>query len=274
MTGTVTATPTVAGPDVLSPARPFGLVRHSLVLAGRSLNKIRRTPAGLADAMILPVVFLVMFVYLLGGAVAGSTRSYLQFIFPAAMVMTVIMGGTMTTGFNLNADIRKGVFDRFRSLPIGRSAPLIGSVLGDMIRYVVALGTLFGFGYLLGFRARTGLASVLAACVLATVFAFCLSWAYVLVGVLLREPGAVSGIMIVSTFPLIFGTNLIAPTRTMPGWLQAWVEVNPVSHAMDACRGLLLGGPVTGPVTWTLVWSAALLAVFAPLAVRVYRRRT
>lgn len=255
------------------PKRPLGLARHSIVLARRGLVKIGRTPEGLADAIILPVVFLVMFVYLLGGAVSGSTHAYLQRIFPAAMVMTVVMAGTMTTGFTLNADIKKGIFDRFRSLPIGRSAPLIGSVAGDAIRYLVALAALFGFGYLLGFRAHAGLLPVLAACGLTITFAFCLSWAYVLVGVAVREPSGVQAIAIVSLFPLVFGTDLIAPVATMPGWLQAWVRANPLTHAMDACRALLLGGPVAGPLIMTLLWSAGLLAVFAPLAVLVYRRQ-
>lgn len=254
--------------------RPYGLVRHSLVLARRSLIRIRRTPEGLADAVVLPVVFLAMFVYLFGGAVAGSTQSYLQFVFPAALMMTVIMAGTMTTGINLNADIKKGVFDRFRSLPIGRSTPLIGSVLADMIRYLLALAALFGFGYLIGFRVQTDPLSALAACALAIGFAFSLSWAFVLLGVLIREPGGLQGIAIVSLFPLVFGTNLVAPTKTMPGWLQVWVDINPVSHAMDASRALLLGGSATGPVVQTVVWSAALLAVFAPLTVAVYRRRS
>jgi oleandomycin transport system permease protein len=273
MTRTAPASGTDLAGDPPRP-RPFGVVRHSLALARRSVIRIRRTPAALADALILPVIFLVMFVYLLGGAVSGSTQAYLRQIFPAAMAMTVIMAGTMSTGYNLSTDIKKGVFDRFRSMPIGRATPLLGLVLGDMIRYLVALGALFGFGYLLGFRAPVGPAPALAAAALATAFAFCLSWAYVLIGVVLREPGAVSGIMIVSTFPLIFGTNLIAPAETMPGWLQAWVKANPVTQAMDACRGLLLGGPVAGPVTRTLIWSAALLLVFAPLAVVAYRRRT
>lgn len=157
MTGTTTTRPAASQAHAGPPSkRPFALDRHSLALAGRSLTKIRRTPEGLADALILPVVFVAMFVYLFGGAVAGSTHAYLQHIFPAALIMTVIMAGTMTTGFTLNADIKKGIFDRLRSLPIGRAAPLIGSVLGDMIRYVAALVALFGFGYLLGFRAQAG----------------------------------------------------------------------------------------------------------------------
>jgi oleandomycin transport system permease protein len=274
MTSTLSAPQRTNPADAGPPAgRPLGLARHSLVLARRSLVKIGRTPEGLADAIILPVVFLAMFVYLFGGAVSGSTHAYLQHIFPAAMVMTVVMAGTMTTGLTLNADIKKGIFDRFRSLPIGRSAPLIGSVAGDAIRYLVALAALFGFGYLIGFRTQATPLQVLAACALTITFAFCLSWAYVLVGVAVREPGALQGIAIISLFPLVFGTDLVARVATMPGWLQAWVKINPLTHAMDACRALLLGGPVAGPLTWTLLWSAGLLAVFATLAVRVYRRQ-
>lgn len=259
--------------DQIPRTRPYRLVRHSLVLARRVLIRIRRTPEGLADAIFLPVVFLAMFVYLLGGAVAGTTREYLQYFFPASIIMTVIMSGTMATGINLNADPRKGIFDRFRSLPIGRSSPLIGSVLGDLIRYAVSLAILFSFGYLLGFRIATNLPSALAAVGLAVIFSFCLSWGYVLAGVVFRDPGAVQGVALITLFPLAFGTNLVAPTETMPGWLQFWVKLNPVTHAMEACRALLLGGPVAGPVTKTLLWSAAFLVGFAPLAVAAYRRR-
>ncbi|MFR9798738.1 ABC transporter permease [Streptomyces sp. MS06] len=254
--------------------RSGGLVRHSLVLAGRSMTKIARTPEGLADAIFLPIIFLVMFVYLIGGAVSGSTHDYLETIFPAAMVMTVVMAGMMATGINLNADIKKGVFDRFRSLPIARSAPLIGSVLGDMIRYAVALAALFGFGYAIGFRMHAAGWHALAACLLVAVFAFCFSWGYVLAGVVIREPSGVQGVAILTIFPLAFGTNLLTPTESMPGWVQAWVNINPATHAMDACRGLLLGGAVEQPVLLTLAWSAGALLVFAPLAVRAYRRRT
>jgi oleandomycin transport system permease protein len=254
--------------------RPAGLLRHSVVLAGRSMTKIARTPEGLADAIFLPIIFLVMFVYLIGGAVSGSTHDYLETIFPAAMVMTVIMSGMMATGINLNADIKKGIFDRFRSLPIARSAPLVGSVLGDMIRYVVALAALFGFGYAIGFRMQAAGWRAVAACLLVVVFAFCFSWGYVLAGVVIREPSGVQGVAILTIFPLAFGTDLLTPTKSMPGWVQAWVHINPATHAMDACRGLLVGGAVERPVLETLAWSAGALLVFAPLAVRAYRRHT
>ncbi|MER5621574.1 ABC transporter permease [Streptosporangium sp. NPDC002544] len=253
--------------------RPFGLVRHSLALGRRSLVKTLRTPEQLLDVTLQPIVFVLVYVYLLGGAVAGSTHEYLQFLLPAIMVQTLMFGG-MATGVNLNTDIGKGVFDRFRSLPIGRSAPLIGSVLGDLIRYLVAVVSLFGCGFLLGFRIQTDPLSVLAACLLTIFFAFSLSWAFVLIGMLMRNPGGVQGTAFIVLFPLTFGTSMITPKETLPGWLQTWVEINPVAHAMDASRALMLGGPATGPVMWTLLSSALFLAVFAPLAVRAYRRRT
>lgn len=250
----------------------MNLLRHSLLLAGRGLRKTRRNPGVLFDALFLPIIFLLMFVYLFGGAVAGSTQSYLQYIFPGILVMSTIMAGLLATGVSLNIDVKKGVFDRFRSLPIGRSAPLIGSVVGDMVRYAVALISLFALGYLLGFRVQTGLLPALAAGGLAVVLGFCMSWINVLIGVLIKETSIVQSVGFLGIFPLTFGTNMVAPTETLPGWLQAWVNVNPVNHAINAVRGLLLGGPVTAPAITTLIWSAAFLIVFAPLAVIAYRR--
>src|SRR6266508_4222572 len=272
MTDTITVGRRTA-PAAALPKRPWALARHSLVLAKRSLRKTSRNPGVLSDALLLPVVFLVLFVYLFGGAVAGSTRGYLQYIFPGILVMSTILAGMLATGVNLNLDIKKGVFDRLRSLPIGRSAPLIGSVLGDMIRYIVALAVVFAVGYLLGFRIHTDPLAALAAGALAIAFSFSLSWVNVLVGVLIRETVIVQSVAFLGIFPLAFGTSMVAPTKTLPGWLQAWVNVNPVTHAVEATRGLLLGGPVAGPATKALLWSAAIFAVFAPLAVRVYRRR-
>jgi oleandomycin transport system permease protein len=272
-TGTEPTTITRA-PEAPPLRRPWRLARHSLVLAGRSLTKTRRNPGILLDALFLPIVFLLLFVYLFGGAVAGSTREYLHYIFPGILVMAMLMAGMLATGVNLNYDVKKGVFDRFRSLPIGRSAPLIGSVLGDLIRYAVTLATLFGLGYLLGFRVQTGLLAAVAAAALATVFSFALSWISVLIGVAVREPTIVQTVGFLGIFPLAFGTDMVAPAGTMPGWLQAWIDVNPVSGAVEATRGLLLGGPVAEHATETLLWSAALLVVFVPLAVYAYRRRT
>ncbi|MDP9792235.1 oleandomycin transport system permease protein [Catenuloplanes nepalensis] len=254
--------------------RPFGLLRHSLQLAKRSLLKTLRTPEQLLDVTLQPILFVVIFVYLLGGAIAGSTHDYLQFLLPAIMVQTIMFASTVT-GTNLNTDIEKGVFDRFRSLPIARSAPLVGSVLGDLIRFVVAIVVLLTFGYAIGFRIGTDPLQLLAAALVTMVFGFCLSWVTVLIGMIVRSPGAVQGLGFLVMFPLTFGTNMMVPTDTLPGWLQAWVKINPATHAMEAARALMLGTPdATGPVLKTLAWSAGLLLVFAPLAVRAYRRRT
>ncbi|WP_129842584.1 ABC transporter permease [Streptomyces sp. RFCAC02] len=244
---------------------------HSLVLAKRSLIKTLRTPEQLIDVTLQPIIFVVMFVYLLGGAVSGDTTAYLTVLLPAIMVQTVVFA-TVATGVNLNTDMKKGIFDRFRSLPIIRSAPLLGSVLGDMVRFVVCIAVLLGFGYAVGYRIGTDPLSALAAVLLVILFGFSLIWISVLLGVTAREPGAVQGIMFLAMFPLTFGTNMITPTETLPGWLQAWVKVNPVTDVMEAARGLLNGGAVAGPVTHTLLWSVGLFAVFFPLAVRAYRR--
>lgn len=253
-------------------ARPFGLLRHSLALARRSLVKTKRTPEQFFDVVFQPIIFIVMFVYLLGGAISGSTSEYLTFLMPALLVMNTIFAAP-ATGVNLNTDIAKGVFDRFRSLPISRAAPLIGSVLGDVMRFVVAIVVQLGFAYALGFRIETNPVKLLAACLLVIGFSFCVSWAFVFLGMVVRTPGSAYMMSFMLLFPLTFGSNVLAPTDTMPGWLQAWVKVNPVVDLMEACRGLMIGGPVARPVTLSVLWGLGILAVFAPLAVRAYRRR-
>lgn len=253
-------------------ARRWPLLRHSLALAGRSLTRTRRNPELLADALLLPVLFLLLFTYLFGGAVAGSTRDYLQHLVPGVLVLTTVLIGQTSTGISIVQDMRKGLFDRFRSLPIGRSAPLIGSVVGDGVRYAVAVVVLLGLAFALGFRVQTGLVPALAAVGLAVLFGFSLSWLTVLLAALLRNENLVATVGFMLPFPLVFGTSMAAPVETLPGWLQRWTEINPVSHAIDASRGLLLGGPVAEPVLLTLLWSSIFLAVLTPLAAAAYRR--
>ncbi|MEA2484321.1 MAG: oleandomycin transport system permease protein, partial [Thermoleophilaceae bacterium] len=158
-------------------------------------------------------------------------------------------------------------------LPIARSAPLIGAVSAEVVRFSVSVIVLMGFGSLLGFRVGTDPLSALAGCLLAIAFALCVSWVAVFLGTWLRESGAVQGIGFLVMFPLTFGSNMFVPTASLPGWLQAWVKVNPVTHLTDAIRGLLVGGPVAGPVTQSLIWAAILMGVFAPLAVWAFKRR-
>ena len=270
------ASVTVAGvlPVVARPhERRWPLLRHSLVLARRGLINLVRTPEALIDVTLQPIVFLVMFTYIFGGAIThGSTHAYLEFLLPGILGQTIAMGG-IAIGVNLNNDVTKGIFDRFRSLPIARSAPLVGAVLADVVRYAILCMVTLGFGYVLGFRAHTGAPEVLAACGLSIAFALCLSWASVFVGMVARTSGAVQGIMTLIVLPLSFGSNTFVPVKTMPGWLQSFVHVNPLTHLVAAVRGLLLGGPVGSDVLWTLAWMGVLLVVFVPLALRAYRRR-
>jgi oleandomycin transport system permease protein len=255
------------------PARAFRFVRHSLVLAKRNLIGVTRNPEAFLDVTLQPIIFLALFTYVFGGAIAGgSQHDYLQFLLPGVLAQVTAFGGA-AIGVNLNTDIQKGVFDRFRSLPIARAAPLVGAVLADVVRYALLCVVTVGFGLILGFRAGTGPLEVLAACLLVIAFALCLSWVSVFVGMLARTPGSVQGIVIMVMFPLTFGASTFVPASTLPGWLQDFTRVNPFTHLVGALRGLMLGGPVAEDLLWTLVSMAALLVVFVPLALWAYRRR-
>lgn len=252
--------------------RRFRLVRHSLALTKRSLIKTLRTPEALTDVTIQPALFLVIFVYIFGGAVSGSTHTYLQYLLPGVLAQTVAMGA-IAIGVNLNTDLAKGIFDRFRSLPIARSAPLIGAVLGDVVRYVTVTISTLGFGYLLGFRIGGSLLATVAGCLLAVLFALCLSWIPVYVGMKVRTSGAVQGIMFLLVMPLTFASNVFVSPTTLPGWMRGFVRVNPLTHLVESIRGLFLGTPVGNHVIWTLAWCVGFVAVFMPLALRAYRRK-
>jgi oleandomycin transport system permease protein len=253
--------------------RPLGWLRHSLVLARRSLAKTARNPGPVINGVVTPALFMVLFLYLFGGSVAGSTTDYLRYLFPGIIVMGAGLAGMVSTGMNINLDLKAGVTDRFRSLPISRLAPLLGSVLADLVRYLLAVGVLFAIGALLGFRVHGGFAAALAAAGLAILFGFCLSWVTVFFGVLVKDANAVLAFSFISFLPLQLGTSLAAPTGTLPGWLRSWAEINPVTHVMDACRALLNGTPAGDTITTTLIWCAVLFAVFCPLAVRAYGRQ-
>ena len=254
-------------------ARPLPWLRHSLVLAGRSLAKTTRNPGPIVNGVVTPALFMVVFLYLFGGSVAGSTRDYLQYLFPGILVVGAGLAGLVSTGTNLSLDLKNGVSDRFRSLPISRLAPLLGSVLADLVRYLLAVAILFGLGTILGFRVHGGPAAAFAAAGLAILFGFCLSWVTVLIAVLAKDVNAVLAFSFLTFLPLQLGASLAAPIDTLPGWLRAWAGVNPVTHVMDACRALLNGAPAGRSVTTTLIWCAVLLLVFLPLAVSAYRRR-
>ena len=251
---------------------PTRAARHGLTLAWRSLLKLRHSPDQLLDVLLMPITFVVVFVFLFGKAVAGDWHAYLQFVLPGIAVQALLFA-SMGTALALNADLRTGIFDRFRSLPIARSAPLTGHLLGDLVRYAVSLVLVFGFGAALGFRTHGGPLTVLAGCGLIMLFAFAVCWIAALVGLLAKRPGSVQGLAFLLIFPLTFGSNVFVPTVDLPGWLQAWVKVNPVTQVSNAARGLLLDQPLGHAVTASLLWTAGILVVFAPLAVRAYRRQ-
>jgi oleandomycin transport system permease protein len=261
-----------AVPKAVQPRSGNGL-RHVVVLAKRNLVKMARTPEALIDVTLQPVIFLGMFVYIFGGAIAGgSQHDYLQFLLPGLFGQTIAMA-SVALGQNLNSDIEKGVFDRFRSLPIARSAPLVGAVAADFVRYLILFVVMMSVGLVMGFDVTNGWVPIVAALALSMGFALCFGWISVFVGMMVRTPGAVQGIMFLLVLPLSFGSNTFVPVETMPGWLQAFVKVNPITHLVGAVRGLMIGGPVQNHLFWTLAWMALLLVVFFPLALRAYRRR-
>ncbi len=265
--------PVASGPNPIASGSLMTTMRHARVIARRSLIKLTRTPEQLIDVTLQPVIFLALFTYIFGGAIAGgSQHQYLQFLVPGLLGQSIAMAG-VALGQNLNADIEKGVFDRFRSLPIARSAPLVGAVLADVVRYVIVCVMFAVFGSIMGFRVETNWFAAIAAFGLSIAFALCFCWISVFVGMVARTSGSVQGIMFLLVLPLSFGSNTFVSVNTMPGWLQAFVKVNPISHLVSTVRGLMLGGPVASNLAWTLGWMAALLAIFVPLALRGYRRR-
>ncbi len=253
------------------PPRP-GALSASLAFGWRALLKIKHVPEQLIDVTGIPIVFTLMFTYLFGGALAGSIREYLQFLLPGSLAMTVVLI-TVYSGITLNTDVTRGVFDRFRSLPIWRPAPIVGALLGDVGRNLLAATLVILLGLALGFRPAGGVVGVLAAVALVLVFAFSLSWAWTTLGLVLRAPNAVNNVALLVLFPLTMASNIFVDPQTMPGWLQAFLDVNPISHLVTAERGLMHGTAGATEIGWVLLTSAALTAVFAPLTMHLYRNR-
>jgi ABC-2 type transport system permease protein len=213
-----------------------------------------------------------MFTYLFGGAIAGSTREYLQYLTPGVLVMTVLFT-TVYSGVNLCTDISKGVFDRFRSLPIWRPAPLVGALLGDLLRYVLAGLVTIAVGLALGFRPAGGVVGVLLGLGLLLVFASGLAWAFTVLGILMKTPSAMLNLGFLLLFPLTFASNVFVAPTTMPAWLEGAVGANPVTFLVSATRGLMAGETPTRDIGLVFASAAVLTVVFAPIAARLYRTR-
>jgi len=242
----------------------------AMTFAWRAMLKIKHVPMQLFDVTAFPVMFVLLFTYLFGGALAGSPSQYLQLLLPGILVMTVTMI-TMYTGMALNTDIGKGIFDRFRSLPIWRPAVLVGMLLADTVRYTLASIVVITLGVALGFRPDGGVVGVVLAVALLLVFSFSLSWVWTSIGMRMQTPETVMQMSMTVLFPLTFASNVFVDPATMPGWVQAFVDVNPITHLTTAARSLMHGDVDWSAIQWVFVWSAALLAVFAPLTMRLYR---
>jgi ABC-2 type transport system permease protein len=253
------------------PPRPSPIAA-ALTFGWRGMLKVKHVPEQLLDVTITPVMFVLMFTYLFGGAISGSTGAYLEYILPGILVMSVLFT-TVYSGVSLNTDLTKGVVDRFRSLPIWRPAPLVGALLGDTARYLVAGTVIVVLGVILGYRPDAGVPGVVAAMALVLVFAFGLSWVFTTLGLLLRSPNAVMNAGFMGIFPLTFLSNVFVEPSTLPSALEWFVNVNPISILADASRGLMEGGAQGSDIAISLAVAAALTLIFAPLTTRLYRSR-
>ncbi|MQA17095.1 MAG: ABC transporter permease [Pseudonocardiaceae bacterium] len=261
-----------ATPESAARVGPIEGLRQTATLAWRTLVQIKHNPWELGDFSFQPIMFVLLFTYVFGGAISGSTGAYLTFALPGIIVMNMLFV-TMYVGMGLNTDLTKGVFDRLRTLPLARWAPLAGRITADLVKQAWSIVLLLGVGAILGFRIGTSVVELLAAVGLILVFALAFSWVSVLVGVLAADPEKVQIFGMTALFPITFVSNVFVPIETMPGWLQAFVNVNPVTLLADASRGLMVGGPVAGPVIGSLLWATAIAAVFGPVSVWAFKRR-
>jgi ABC-2 type transport system permease protein len=244
---------------------------QTLIMAWRALKKMRRNPEQFFDVTIQPLLFTAMFAYIFGGAISGDVSSYLPTLIPGIVAQTVLTT-CMATGVQLREDMEKGVFDRFKAMPMARIAPLAGPMVADLVRYLIAAGLTFVTGLIIGYRPGGGALGVTGAILLSIFTGWSLAWIFTWIGTIARSARAVQGMSMLFLFPLTFLSNAFVPVSTLPGWLQAFVKVNPISHMVSATRDLANHGTVSAEVGWTLLAGLALVAVFAPLSLRSYRR--
>jgi len=247
-------------------------VSQTMSMAWRATKKMRRNPEQFFDVTIQPLLFTAMFAYIFGGAISGGVQAYLPLIIPGILAQTALTA-CMATGTQLREDMDKGVFDRFKSLPIARVAPLAGPMVADLLRYLIASSLTFATGIAMGYRPDGGVLGVLGAMLLTIIAGWSLAWVFTWVGTIARSAQAVQGISMMIMFPLTFLSNAFVPESTLPGWLAAFVRVNPVSHVVSATRDLANHGTVSGQVGWSLLACLVVVAVFAPLSVRSYKRK-
>ncbi|WP_328678549.1 ABC transporter permease [Streptomyces sp. NBC_00322] len=252
-----------------------GNLRHIGALVRRNALQIKQDPESMFDAVLMPVIFILLFVYVFGGAISGkgNQQEYVNYVVPGMMAM-MGMNIAMAVGTGVNDDFKKGVMDRFRSMPIARSSVLIAKIVVEVGRMLIATTILLSMGFLLGLQIHTSVLELLAAVSLSMVFGASLMWIFILLGLTMKTAQAVQGVAMMVLMPLQFGSSIFAPPATMPGWLQTFTDYNPLSNLADAARNLINGGPVAHSVWMTLGWSAAITLVTAPLAVARFRKKT
>ncbi|MFD3333271.1 ABC transporter permease [Streptomyces sp. NPDC058700] len=284
-TTTVTKSPVDApGPGAASTRRApvdegriglRGNLRHIGALARRNALQIKQDPESMFDAVLMPIIFILLFVYVFGGAIAGKGNNevYVNYVTPGLMAM-MGMNIAMAVGVGINDDFKKGVMDRFRTMPIARSSVLIAKIVVEVGRMLIATAILLGMGFLLGMEIHTSFFHLLAAIGLSMVFGASLMWIFILLGLTMKTAQAVQGMAMLVLMPLQFGSSIFAPPTSMPGWLKAFTDYNPLSNLADAARNLINGGPVAHSVWMTLGWAFVITLVTAPLAVTKFRRKT
>ncbi|AXK35383.1 ABC transporter permease [Streptomyces armeniacus] len=285
-TATVSRTP--ATPGESPPAKPGaddgriglrGNLRHIGALVRRNALQIKQDPESMMDALLMPIIFTLLFVYVFGGAIGtgggdGDRDAYTNYLMPGMMAM-MGMNIAMAVGTGINEDFRKGVMDRFRSMPIARSSVLVAKVVVEIARMLVAIIVLLAVGFMVGLDIEGRWLEMLAGVGLTTLFGASLVWIFMVLGLTMRTAQAVQGVSFLVIMPLQFGSSVFVPVGTMPGWLEAFTNVNPLTHVADASRGLMLGeGAVASPAMWTVIWSIGLTAVTAPVAIAQFRKKT
>lgn len=280
---TATATPASTEAPARRPAAPAGEgriglrgnLRHIGALVRRNALQIKQDPESMFDAVLMPIIFTLLFVYVFGGAISGKGNqdAYVNYVIPGLMAM-MGMNIAMAVGTGVNDDFKKGVMDRFRSMPIARSSVLIAKIVVEVGRMLVATTILLGMGFALGLEIKTSVLHLLAAIGLSTVFGASLMWIFILLGLTMKTAQAVQGVAMLVLMPLQFGSSIFAPPTTMPGWLESFTDYNPLSNLADAARALINGGAVAHSVWMTLAWAAAITVVTAPLAVAKFRKKT
>lgn len=267
-----TGTPGIAALRHVPQPAPPGPMSNALVFGWRAVLKFRHVPEQLFDLIMSPIMFSLLFTFVFGGALAGSTGDYLQFFLPGILVRTVVFN-SVYSGMGLSTDFQKGLFDRFRTLPIWSLAPFAGLMVGDLLRHLIAGGIILGIGLILGYRPEAGMLGTVGAFAMLLTISFGMGWVFIVLGLLVQTPTTVMTLGFTILFPVTFASNIMVDPATMPDWLRSSVEVNPVSLMTTALRGLMAGTVTVSQIGLALIAPIVLTLTLAPVVLWLYRRR-